>query len=136
MANPNPPLNTGVDVGGKLSAPWQQWFNQLYSFLRNIVDFTAANFQVPATGFTIAMGPLDQVLMLKPAGVLATGTVVLPSAPYNGQSVTVSTTNTVTALTLSPSGSETVKNAPTTLVAGAGFRYFYNSSDTTWYRLS
>lgn len=137
MANRPAPLNTSVDVnGGQISVAWLQWLQQISTFVSHIVDYTDVNMQTPLAGFSIAMSPTDKVLMLTPAGVLATGTVVLPVGPYDGQSVQVSSTKTVTAFTLSPGSGETVFNAPTTLVAGVGFHYFYRATDNAWYKLS
>lgn len=133
-----PPVNSAVDIkGGSLSQSWWKWFVQLYDFVRNgVVDYTATSVQVPVNGFSIVMADKSQVLMLDPAGALATGTVFTPVNPYDGQKLEVSSTFAITAMTFSPSGTQTVKNAPTTLVAGVGFSYYYRASSTTWYRLS
>lgn len=136
MANRPAPLNTAMDTNGeKLSPVWQQWFQQLSTFVSHLIDYTEANVQAPLAGFSISMSSTDKILMLTPAGVLATGTIVLPSSPYDGQPVQVSSTKTVTSLNVSPAGTETVFNAPTTLAGGAGFSYFFRSSDNAWYRL-
>lgn len=137
MANRPPPLDISVDTNGvRISIPWSQWLQQLSVFISHVTDYTEINLQVPLTGFSIAMTPTDKVLMLKPAGVLATGTVVLPASPYDGQSVQISSTKTITGFTLSPNDGETVFNAPTTLVGGSGFHYFYRATDNSWYRLN
>ncbi len=132
-----PPTQTAVDRnGGQLSTTWMQWFVQLFNFVMNMVDFTQPSVQVPVNAFSIQMADKVQVLTLDPAGALAAGTITLAVTPYDGQFVQVSSTQTITSLTLAASGSATLKNAPTTLIAGIGFSYYYRASNTTWYRLS
>lgn len=135
MFNFPPPYNNPVTPQSVMTTAWMRWVASLCNFLTLVTDFTQLDVQVPIAGFTITMEKNAQVLVLNPAGVLATGTVVLPPTPYDGQSVHGSSTTVITTFTLSPSGSETVKNAPTTLAAGIGFRYVYRAEDTTWYRL-
>lgn len=142
MLNP-PPLQTALDelleVNGKmvtkLSSIWQTWLSAAYKLLRTVTDYASASRQVPTNGFSITYAVGIQVLTLDPAGVLATGTVTMPTQPYDGQRVEGSTTQTITAFTLSPNTGQTVKNAPTTLAAGSGYAYYYNLPLTTWYRI-
>jgi hypothetical protein len=89
----------------------------------------------PLTGFTAVVPDATDWLVLAPAGTLATGTVTMPADPYDGQSVGLVTTQTITALTVSPNAGQTLLNAPTTLAAGAGVRWQYVLSLTTWIRL-
>lgn len=92
-------------------------------------------YNVPITGFSLTIGAAIQVLVLNPAGVLATGTVILPVAPLDGDQVRISTTQTITALTLTPSGTQTIANAVTTL-AGDGFvAYLYSTAQNKWFRV-
>lgn len=142
MLNP-PPLQTSVDevktdqgkISSKLSSIWQTWISAAYKLIRTVTDYSSASRQVPITGFSITLGVGVQVLTLDPAGVLATGTITMPTQPYDGQKVEVSTTQTITALTVSPNTGQTIKNAPTTLAAGSGFAYYYNLPLTTWFRI-
>jgi len=84
-------------------------------------------YNVPVAAFSL--------LVLNPAGVLATGTVILPVAPLDGDQVRISTTQTITALTLTPSGTQTIANAVTTL-AGNGFvAYLYSTAQNKWFRV-
>lgn len=137
MFNNPPPSQTPVDTNGQaISFSWQQWFSQLFSFSKNIVDFTASSVNVMVNGFTLQIEDNAQVVTIDPAGALATGTIVFPVTPYNGQYLTVSSTFAIAALTVSSSGSETIKNKPTAMAAGIGFSYYYRSTNTTWYRLS
>ncbi len=137
MADNSPPYGSPVDEKGeKLTQPWHRWFSQLYRTTQKIEDYSGATRVVLTTGFNYQIKDMVQVLMLTPAGTLATGTLVFPVNPVDGQSLLVSSTFNVTTLTISSSGSETIMNKPTTLVRGVGFKYFYNSDDTTWYRIA
>ena len=133
-----PPILVAVDIipNSKLvlSITWSQWFNALYNFVLAKVDYTSASIQVLATGFSITIDNRGQVVTINPAGVLATGTITMPKTPYDGQPIEVSTTQTITGLTVSANAGQTIKNAPTTLVAGSGFAYYYNAAALTWFR--
>lgn len=90
----------------------------------------------PTTGTTVTIASGSQTAVIAPAGTLAALTVALPSctAGYDGSLVRYSTSQTITALTVS-SASSTVSNAPSTLAAGAGNQYICRGAATTWYRL-
>lgn len=91
--------------------------------------------QVPIAGFSITVGDNIKDLILDPAGTLASGTVTMPATPFDGQEVTVSSTQIVTSLTVSANAGQSIKNAPTTIAAGGQFTYKYVESNTTWYRV-
>lgn len=88
---------------------------------------------IPVSGFSITFDNYARLTLL-PAGTLATGTITMPAKPYNGQPVSVFSTQEITALTLSPNSGQFVNGAPTTLLAGGGFEFTYNASNATWYR--
>ena len=88
--------------------------------------------QTPTTGFSITVGAGVKTLTLVPAGTLATGTIIMPAAPIDGQEIRVSSTQQITALTVSANAGQTISNAPTILNAGAGFEYIYNLANTVW----
>jgi len=96
---------------------------------------TGYSYQTPTTGFSITLGNTTTHTILDPAGTLASGTIVMAASPSDGLIATVSSTQTITALTVSPNTGQTVQNAPTTLTAGSGFSYIYRSANNTWYRL-
>lgn len=75
------------------------------------------------------------VLLLDPAGTIASYTVTMPASPLDGHVVNISTTETITTFTLSPNAGQSIENAPTTLTAGSSVRYIYHLATTTWYRL-
>lgn len=93
------------------------------------------NYQVPLTGFTITIGNTDNILIIEPAGTLATGTIIMPASPTNGQVVRISSTQVVTALTVSANTGQTIKDAVTTIAANGFASWVYRSTDTTWYRI-
>lgn len=88
---------------------------------------------VPVSGDTVIFNNLVKRLILNPAGTLATVTVSLPSTPFDGQEICINTTKNITALSLS--SSKTIVGATTSLTANTSTRYFYISSDNTWYKL-
>lgn len=91
---------------------------------------------VPLTGFTLTMTPLQSVVSLNPAGTLAAGTIVLPATLVDGKTVGIYTTQTITALTLSTSNTATfTPTAVTTLTANSHVSYVYSVAANTWYRI-
>lgn len=99
--------------------------------LTNVVLQYAA----PANGATVTFDATTKVLILEPAGTIAGATVVLPTAPLDGTTVRFSTTATITTLTLSAGGSDTIVNAAATLLAAGFLSYAYRASTTKWYRI-
>lgn len=88
---------------------------------------------IPVAGFSYTIGDRVGTLILDPAALLATGTLVMPAAPLQMQKVVVSSTQTITVLTVSANAGQSIKNALTTLTLGGGFAYIYIG--TTWYRV-
>jgi len=91
--------------------------------------------QVPLTGFSITIANGTNRLILNPAGTLATGTITMPPNPADGQIVTISSTQTITALTLSPNTAQTISNAASTLAPGptGAIKYIYVLGSTNWF---
>ncbi len=92
--------------------------------------------QTPVTGFSITIANNTSILMLTPAGTLATGTITMPTTPIQGQIIRVCTSQTVTALTVSANAGQTLTGAPTTITPQTGFAYIYNLASTQWIRLN
>jgi hypothetical protein len=116
---------------------------QVKQLLRDMIDVEerGTDRQVPTTGFSInwsAVGTRPvRVLILDPAGTLATGTVNLPTtspAPSDGEIYTLASTQTVTALTLG-SGAHSLSGAITTIAANGFASYVYNATNDTYYRV-
>ena len=93
------------------------------------------DYQVLTTGFTYTFAAGTTVLVINPAGTLATGTITFPAAPVDGMTVTFSSTQTITALTLS-GNSKTIVSAATILPANQATTYVYRLSNTSWYPMS
>ena len=98
---------------------------------------------VPLTGFSIT--PQSAILVINPAGTLATGTVVMPTNPTDGQTLTIFSTQTQTALTLTPGTGDTVNSGTTALVAGTPVKYRYSlngaigtagTNARTWFKVN
>lgn len=90
-------------------------------------------YSAPATGATVTVDPQTTVLVLEPAGAIATLTVTLPDAA-NGKVVRFSTTAQVVSLTLN-SATGTVVNAITTLSVDSFASYIFRTTGTKWYRI-
>ena len=101
----------------------------------------ATNVYVPSTGFSIAVPtPVSQQqwLILQPLGTLATGTITLPlnTTTPDGTEVLLSTTQQITAFTLSLNGAAAAYGDPTTLAADDFFRMRFVQATNSWYRIS
>lgn len=92
------------------------------------------DYEAPVTGFNKTLGGHVTHTLLKPAGPLASGTITMNAAPTNGLLVTISSTQTITALTLNPNTGQSIVGAVTTLTANAPVHYRYRAADATWYR--
>ena len=90
------------------------------------------DYQVPTTGFTYTFAAGTTVLVMNPAGTLATGTITMPAAPADGMTITFSSTKQITALTLAGNGA-TIVSSVTALNANQTVAYIYRLSNTTWY---
>ena len=96
---------------------------------------------VPLTGFSIS--PVSSRLVINPAGTLATGTVTFPLNPVDGQELTIVSTQTQTAITLTAGTLDTIANAVTALTALTPVKYVYSlggaigtagTNARTWFR--
>lgn len=101
---------------------------------------TAFAVQAPVTGFSISLGSaggfLDvSRLTLRSAGALANGTITMNPAAFNGQLLSLFSTQTVTALTIAPGAGQVIDaSVPSTIAAGTGFTLAYDSTTSTWFR--
>lgn len=92
-------------------------------------------YNAPLTGFTVAPTVDQSAISLNPAGTIAAGTITMPATTVDGKVVTVFTSATITALTLTPQGSTTfVPAAVITLAAGASVGYVYDKPNNQWHR--
>jgi len=91
------------------------------------------DYQAPTTGFSYTFAAGTTVLILQPAGTLATGTVTMPAAPADGMTISFSSTQEITALTVNANTGQSIVGAPTTILAGGAATFVYRLSNTTWY---
>ena len=94
------------------------------------------DYQVPTTGFSYTFAAGTNVLVMNPAGTLAAGTITMPAAPADGMTITFSSTQTITALTVSANTGQSIVSAATVLPARQATTYVYRLSNTTWYPMS
>jgi len=93
----------------------------------------AYDYQVLTTGFSYTFAAGTQVLVINPAGTLATGTITMPAAPSDGMTITFSSTKIITALTVNANSGQTINNNVTTLSAGQSAAYIYRAASTAWF---
>lgn len=90
--------------------------------------------QTPLTGFSITPADTVENLILTPAGVLATGTIIMPANPKDGQYFTAVCTQVVTTLTMNPNAGQTLLGGLAAFTANGFASWIYVASTTTWYR--
>jgi hypothetical protein len=97
-------------------------------------------FAPAATGFSVTVNPTTDggnvYLLVTPVAGYAAGTIVLPAVAecQDGQQVLVTSTQAVTALTVSGNGATAVNGAPTALTANAFFRLRFDGVFQSWFR--
>jgi hypothetical protein len=91
----------------------------------------AVQYVVPATGTTVSSDGSTQ-LILNPAGTLANLTVAFPSSPVNNQLFAIASTQAITTLSFTSSG--TINGTISSFSANGAISWIYNSSITTWVR--
>lgn len=97
----------------------------------------AIQYSAPTTTFTETVRNNTDAVIFEPSGTIATCTFVLPQIPVNGQVLSFSTTQILTAITVSsalPSGVN-VSLVPTTMAANSQFSIIYYTTGNKWYRI-
>lgn len=95
------------------------------------------DYQAPTTGFSYTFSAGTNVLVMNPAGTLATGTITMPSAPADGMTITISTTQEITALTLNGNTGQSIGGSQVErLPANSAMQFVYRLTNTTWYRIT
>ena len=94
----------------------------------------AYDYQVLTTGFSYTFAAGTQVLVINPAGTLATGTITMPASPSDGMTIRFSSSQIITLLTVSANTGQSIVSAVTSLALGGGAVYIYRLANTTWYR--
>lgn len=109
----------------------------VYVTTKTLSGLGTVNYQIvtPLTGFSLQVNPAVSQVQLTPAGTLSTGTIVFPVSPADGATLGLASTQTVSTLTLTASGTQTISGAITTITATAPAEYLYSAGTTTWYRI-
>ena len=112
------------------SHEWQDWFFRAWQQMQ-----TYTNVTTPTAGFSVTAPSGYRVnnILLTPAGALATGTIVFPVSPQNGDSLQIVSTQNVAALTNTVPTGITLTGAATALTANVGIKYIF--SGTNWFRV-
>jgi hypothetical protein len=89
----------------------------------------------PGNGFSITIPANCSTLLLRPAGALATGSITLPAALADGEKISVWTSKTITALTVTGASGTVVNNGVAfQLTANASVEFFWNAANATWFQ--
>ncbi len=121
------PLDTGFSQGRQPQTIYAT-VNQMRA-LKLVAEpgaVTGASVTVPATGGYYS---------LDAAGTLAARTYVLPTSPENGTVFHLFSSVIVTALTLTPGGTNTINDTVTAMTANGSIEFAYNAATGIWYRL-
>jgi len=94
------------------------------------------DYQTPTTGFSYTFAAGTTVLVMVPAGTLATGTITMPAAPADGMTIRFSSSQQITALTLNGNTGQTVNGGVTFLPAKGAVTYVYRLASTAWWPIS
>ena len=91
------------------------------------------DYQVLTTGFSYTFAAGVQVLVINPAGTLATGTITMPASPSDGMTITVESTQQVTAITVNANTGQSIVGAASQLIPNQSLSWIYRLANTTWY---
>jgi hypothetical protein len=91
-------------------------------------------YATPTTGFTLTLPTGVNSLILNPAGTLANGSVIFANAQRDGWVAGISTSQTITALSLS-SAAGSINGAITTLAANGTARWQWVAAANTWFKV-
>lgn len=103
---------------------------------------TSANYQftydkfVPVNASTVTFANNKKTLLLTPTTTLASLTINLPSTPFDGQEIRITTSETITTITLVPGVGKSV--SVSTISLGnlwLSASFIYVASSNTWYKL-
>lgn len=92
--------------------------------------------QVPLTAFAITIPNHTSVMMINPAGTLATGAFTMEPNPSDGQRTCIMSTQVQTAVTISANTGQTIGGAAaiTALAANTQVCYRFFATTAVWYR--
>ena len=126
--------NDNADYRGCSQATFLSWLDTNFAASDPVTQLNT-----PGDGFNIQVNDngTSTWLLLVPTGAISTGTIVLPAVAncVDGQTVTVSTTITVTTLTISLNGATAKFGDPSTVTAIAPFTLKFNKQTLSWYKI-
>ena len=123
----------GVGIDGNINIGGECTINGTTIYVGAQADQSKSD-QTPTTGFSITIANNSTTLLLTPASVLDTGTIIMPAAPIDGQSARVLSSQTVTDLTVSANEGQNIIGAPNVITSSTPFTMIYDLNSTTWYR--
>ena len=131
------PVNLPGVFGLPPDSPVRLWLENAQQKINVLGQLWAYEIVAPVTGFAHQIPVRTGVCLLTPAGVLASGTLTLPGQAADGFRQSILTSQTVTALTISPATGQTiVGTASLTLTAGVQIVYMFVASNNTWYKMN
>lgn len=92
------------------------------------------NYQVPINGFSVTIPNYTNTVILNPAGALASGTVIMPALVFDGQYVSITSSQTISTFTVSPNSGQTVIGAPTVITNITPVKFIYRAAIKTFFR--
>jgi hypothetical protein len=95
---------------------------------------TNYSYEQPSAGATLVAGSHLAAYLIDPSGPLATLTVVLPSAPNDGDEFLVVTTQPLALLSVSPAAGQSLDGSAGGLGQNGAVRWQYRAANATWYR--
>lgn len=98
-------------------------------------QYPGVEYNAPLTGTSFSIPDDCETYVCVPAGTIAAHTVVMPPNPIDRQRLTLAFRQVVTALTMTPSGTQTINGALTAAAANGFATWQYNQADNTWYRI-
>jgi hypothetical protein len=90
------------------------------------------DYQVLTNGFSYTFTS-SNVLMANPAGALTSGTITMPATADNGMTITISTTQNLSGLTINANTGQSISSPPTSLSAQCSVVFIYRSTSSTWF---
>lgn len=90
-------------------------------------------YSAPAAPFSLTVNGNTDAVTLAPTGVMATAQFNIINGLVDGRVITISTTQTLTAVSWVSTGTTT--NLPSTLAANATISFVYRAANTTFYRV-
>ena len=120
-----------------------RWMTNAQQLLNTALESTNGYYAIaPVTGSTVVVPAKISSVLMQPLGALAVLTVQLPLGVPDGMVLRIASSQAITALTITGTGTVVILNAPTTLAAGAGvaFQFMAAAAATgiatpTWQRL-